>query len=762
MTDRLERQERRRLGWRLALFLLAVAVPSGLLLLKALDQLKWESLRRTQLAAETLTLAIDQRLDALIREQDRRSFAEFSFLTVAGDPAAGFVQRSPLAAYPVEPAVPGLIGWFQIDAAGVLSTPVLPPAGSDAGAYGIDTAELAGRQRLEQRIGSLLSRNALADDARRAVHDPVAAADSGAPAAELRAAEAMSATALRPYAPAKSVAEGQALFERLFSRRQTEAQDAELLDERADAGLSTRGQGGPREPRSAGEVAPARGTAPAPAAPGSAPAAGGRTRAPRREQAALPEPPPVAEGTEVAAVAAQRSPPSPEPAAAMAARSGAAAGRAGFDAPMAAGPGGRPHIAAPASPRQPSASAPALARPVIRTFESELGPFRFDRLDSGHLVLYRWAWRDGARFVQGALLEAAPFLVALVGAPFAASALDRAAALHVSWRGGGADSRPELLATYAARAAGGYERAAGGRLPAGTVVHRARLTEPFGALSLRFDAARLPRPPGAVVIYWLGAALALVLLAGGWMLYRLGLRQLALSRQQRDFVAAVSHELKTPLTAIRMYSEMLREGWAAEDKRPGYYRYIHDEAERLSRLVANVLQLARMSRDDLRVEPRAVALSALLEQARPTLSNLAGQAGFELMIDCDHDARVNADPDAVTQVLINLVDNGIKFTGQDAPAAQRRIRIRCGPVANRRSGGVAVVTVRDHGPGIPGHQRRLALALFQRLENEATRETKGTGIGLALVDRLMRAMGGRIELHDGAPGLEVRLHFRAA
>ena len=408
--------------------------------------------------------------------------------------------------------------------------------------------------------------------------------------------------------------------------------------------------------------------------------------------------------------------------------------------------------------------AAAAARPVIRTFASELGPFRFDRLDSGHFVLYRWAWRDDARYVQGALIDAAPFLSALIGAPFDASVLCRVSVLRVTWGSGTAGEAGQPLATYAARPTRYDELSRAPRDPSGTAVYRARLGEPFGALRLSFDAVRLPRPPGAVFIYWLGAVLALVLFAGGWMLYRLGLRQLALSRQQRDFVAAVSHELRTPLTAIRLYSEMLREGWAAEEKRPGYYRYIHDEAERLSRLVANVLQLARMTRDELRVEVRPVGLAELLAQARPTLANLAEQAGFTLGLDCGDDALVHADPDAVTQVLINLLDNAIRFTGPGAPDSCRRVEIRCRPPeprdrAPRRH---AIISVRDHGPGIPRRQRRRALTPFQRLENEATRETKGTGIGLALVQRLMRAMGGRVELADAGPGLEIRLHLRVA
>ncbi len=303
--------------------------------------------------------------------------------------------------------------------------------------------------------------------------------------------------------------------------------------------------------------------------------------------------------------------------------------------------------------------------PPIRTFESELDPFRFNLLDSGHFVLFRWAWRDGTRTVQGALIQPDAFLSALIGDAFRASALQRAVSLHLAW-----GDRP--LSIYGA-VTDRYERSRAGALPDGTVVNRGRLQEPFGALRLVVEVARLQARLGGL-IYWLGLLLGLVLAAGTLGLYRLGLRQLALVRQQQAFVAAVSHGLKTPLTSIRMYAEMLREGWVTDDKRDRYYRYIHDESERLSRLVTNVLQLARMSRDELRVRPRTLALSELIDQARTALASLTAQTGFDLVFDCADDTLVGADPDALTQVLINLVDNAIKFS---AKARVKRIEIGC-------------------------------------------------------------------------------------
>ena len=101
--------------------------------------------------------------------------------------------------------------------------------------------------------------------------------------------------------------------------------------------------------------------------------------------------------------------------------------------------------------------------------------------------------------------------------------------------------------------------------------------------------------PAGIVMYWTAAVLGLALVAGFFGVYWIGMRQIQLLRQQQDFVSAVSHELKTPLTSIRMYSELLREGWTAEEKKGVYYDYIYEESERLSRLIANVEPLITMS-----------------------------------------------------------------------------------------------------------------------------------------------------------------------
>lgn len=720
---------RARLGLALGLFFCALAVPAGLLTRKAWDQLEWEALRQSQLDAEGLATRIDERLGELVRGADARAFTDFSFLTLAGDPAAGFVQRSPLSAWPPGGDIPGLIGWFQVDDRGRLSTPLLPTAGVDVARYGVGIEELSARQALEARIGSILEQNALVGGA--PAREPAPAAAPPERAAALRAA-APPAGADQSGRPAP---ETQAVFDRLAGDeagqggRQVTGSIARVDELRLEEAAGTRSRAppataaskaGPAEDRVqalAAELAAA-----APPVPETSPAAarGGAPRLPRRERAALP-------------ATVDPSPPLPASAPPVGA------------APTELRDGSRGN----------AGGAMASVRP-IRTFESEVEPFRSGLLDSGHLVLFRNAWRDGARVIQGALIERGAFLDQLVGATFQGSAAGRAADLSVAWgdavlavyRGGaGATDAP-------VRGSAGY--AGDQHIPRGTLLYRARAQDPFGELRLIFSVARLPVPPGAALILWLAGAFGLVLSLGTWLLYRLGARQLALVRQQHAFVSAVSHELKTPLTSIRMYSEMLREGWVSDARRADYYRFIHDESERLSRLLANVLQIARMGRNETRVDPRPIRLGDLLALARERIAPAIATANFELVMDTPSpplaDALLHLDPDAFVQILLNLTDNAVKFSA-DAP--RKRIEIGCARLADGR----VAIGVRDHGPGIPRRQRKRVFELFYRLDTEANHGTKGTGIGLALVRQLTRAMGGEVDLIGRDPGVEVRLRF---
>jgi len=372
----------------------------------------------------------------------------------------------------------------------------------------------------------------------------------------------------------------------------------------------------------------------------------------------------------------------------------------------------------------------------IGIFESVIDRFDFSRLESGHFVLFRRVWNEGGRSIQGLIVDGDAFLASQLLAPFRASMLAPAATLAVSWRG-----------TEIARASA--------QGPLDKPLQLARLSAPFGDLQLAFALNRLEPGPGAMLARWTGVVLLAMLLLGFLALYRLGVSQLRLAGQQQDFVAAVSHELKTPLTSIRMYGELLREGWVPEEKRQEYYAYIHDESERLSRLIGNVLQLARMERQELALELRAVPVSELFDLLRSRLAAQIERAGFAASFDLDPDLaglRVEVDNDALLQILINLVDNALKFS---ARAEHQAVEV----TARREGDGTAVFSVRDYGPGVPRAHMRHIFELFYRGGGAPGGETAGTGIGLALVRQLAVAMGGSVEVVNREPGAEFRVRL---
>jgi len=696
----------------LGLFFLALAVPSAILVRQAYSQLRWEAFYQYRNLAEELSARIDNRFNRLVSAEESRAFGDYSFLVVSGTPEANYLQPSPLSRFPVEADIPGLIGYFQLDAQGRFSTPLVPQPASQASSYGVSMEQLALRQQLQRQIQGILSDNRLVQPRPPAEYDAPGLAGSAARAVLQDDAfdeESPEQDETR-FAEPEEIAPG-ALAELLLresasrpepsvggrSRQQgspagfsslKEAQLGEMRQEKLDAlsdygrvedlNLGSRYEGEQHQ------------------APASM--AKSRKRAVRKEQSAVPVvqtlPTPIQADRDSSA--------------------GGAAGRADFK---------------------------------ITMFESDIDPFDFALMDSGHFVIYRNVWREGQRNIQGAIIEQRAFLQGVIEPMFRETGLSQMSDLMVAYQGtvfsvfGGVSGRD-----YLSRDSG-----AGGEL-----LYQSRLSAPFGDLALLFSVNHLPAGRGATVIGWAALILAIVLLGGLLLMYRLGQRQIALARQQQDFVSSVSHELKTPLTSIRMYSEILREGWADADKCKDYYDFIFHESERLSRLIANVLQLARMNRNGIQLDLKPVALHTLFDTIRSGLASQVETAGFVMTLDIDERARdavVEVDVDCFTQILINLVDNAIKFSAKaDTRAVDITARL-CEPEG-------VLISVRDYGPGVPKNQMKKIFRLFYRSETELTRETVGTGIGLALVHQQVQAMGGRVEVLNRDPGAEFNFTLR--
>jgi signal transduction histidine kinase len=278
-----------------------------------------------------------------------------------------------------------------------------------------------------------------------------------------------------------------------------------------------------------------------------------------------------------------------------------------------------------------------------------------------------------------------------------------------------------------------------------------RFAAPFDAIEARLDLAPLDDQGAADLLYAFALALALAIVLGLYALYRMAAVRVRFAERRNNFVAAVSHELKTPLTAIRMYSEMLRDGMVeGEHKRQQYYNTITAETERLSRLINNVLELSRLERRERPVQLVAADVTPLVREVVEVFRPHAEQSGFELELwDEPNLPAALFDRDALTQILFNLLDNALKY----GAAPERRIVVRC----ERSEHGGVRVSVADQGQGVDDSQLSAIFEPFYRAQTELTRTQQGTGIGLALVRGLCTRMQAHVLGRNRNPGFEVQV-----
>ncbi|HEY6879056.1 MAG TPA: HAMP domain-containing sensor histidine kinase [Polyangiales bacterium] len=285
-----------------------------------------------------------------------------------------------------------------------------------------------------------------------------------------------------------------------------------------------------------------------------------------------------------------------------------------------------------------------------------------------------------------------------------------------------------------------------------------RFNAPFSSVEVTLRLAELDQAQAsqATWLKLLSALFVAVMLTAIGALYRMVAVQVHFATRRANFVSAVSHELKTPLTAIRMYSELLRDGLvASEQTRQDYYGLITSETERLSRLVENVLRLGQIERRAGRPPTLAPRQLPSLEQALALIRPRASALGFHLHVEREPNLPpVQVDPDGLTQVLFNTLDNALKYA---AEADDKRIDVHC-----VRHGDGVRLTVRDYGPGVPPTELKQLFEPFYRAGNELTRGQQGVGLGLSLVKRVVEDMGGRVECRNAEPGFEVTVILRSA
>ena len=238
--------------------------------------------------------------------------------------------------------------------------------------------------------------------------------------------------------------------------------------------------------------------------------------------------------------------------------------------------------------------------------------------------------------------------------------------------------------------------------------------------------------------------LIIAVLVGGTLLLREARREASEAARKTGFVSNVSHELKTPLTTIRMYAELLGEGRVRdESKQRNYLATIIGESQRLTRLVNNVLDFSRLEQGRKQYHPTDVALSPIIDAVMNAQKPRLEEAGFSVgsSFPAGPVVRVHADRDALEQVLLNLIDNAMKYA-----ASGRWIGIRLSTDAH-----FAYLSVSDHGPGVPPEHQERIFDTFHRVDDSITASQPGAGLGLSIARRLLRDQEGDLVYRDNQP-----------
>ena len=212
-----------------------------------------------------------------------------------------------------------------------------------------------------------------------------------------------------------------------------------------------------------------------------------------------------------------------------------------------------------------------------------------------------------------------------------------------------------------------------------------------------------------------------------------------LERVRKDFVINVSHELRTPLASIQGYAETLLDG-AIDDPAHNvrFVQIIRQNAERLTRLTADLLSLSRIELKSERFQFASYYVNSLIENARDAMLPLAEKKSVHLVLDpAPPETEIFCDSEAMHQILSNLVDNALKYTPENGT-----VTIAARVLPNRND--MVEVAVRDTGIGIPAEDLPRLFERFYRVDKARSRELGGTGLGLAIVKHLARAMGGEV------------------
>lgn len=286
------------------------------------------------------------------------------------------------------------------------------------------------------------------------------------------------------------------------------------------------------------------------------------------------------------------------------------------------------------------------------------------------------------------------------------------------------------------------------RTPANVQLHRAQVILILGALvptilttalgiillATESQSSSVALVTGILVLAFCASSLT------GYILGSIFLRRGAmLAKVQSDFLSAVSHELRTPMTSMRMFVEALQDDRLTDpEERNKCLQVLHREMGRLDDLVGRLIELSRIESGNQPFDMRPTPLEDVVEDAVAAFDAINMNRNGELEVDVKPDLKVMGNQAALTQVLVNLLSNAWKYTGD----RNKKITLEAGAVDDRE----IEIAVHDNGPGIPPEEQKKIFEKFERGAAAVEAGTAGSGLGLAVVQAIVGAHRGRVEL----------------
>lgn len=348
-------------------------------------------------------------------------------------------------------------------------------------------------------------------------------------------------------------------------------------------------------------------------------------------------------------------------------------------------------------------------------------PFHAILLNKDYIAFHRKIWKKEKVYLQGFVVEIKTFYKWLISQSYENT--DLPSFTNAQWIFKNSFLTPEYKS---------YKK----------TLYLRHLGFPLGQIKYKISYQNLPELPLKNMIVLISSLFSLTILIALYSIYKNASSIIYLSQKRQDFVSSITHELKTPLTSIRMSAELLNDEWITdEDKKRRHYKIISKESSRLSRLIENVLQLSRLEKNIFNINPQEIDGNKFFEDTIKELHDFTYSQGFSLKKNIINNlGKITLDKDAFNQIVFNIVENSLKFSQN---STNKTIEIN----AYRENHDV-IFEIQDYGPGIPETEMKKVFDKFYRVENELTRTTKGTGIGLAMVKMLCHASGIQIHIEN--------------